>query len=227
MNRAATSVMVAFLLTVTVALSCAPSPRVSVRAPSQPAKRKRIDTGPMVFPVSTDLVAVLNETRKAAGLGPVIESFELNEAARIQAEHQAATDTISHTGPPGLAMTADRLRRAGIFGRCIWWGEICAMGQKAYWPDGSLAIDYDFRTANRDWLTSPGHKAILLHGMATHAGAFMVTNAVGRTYSTAVFARLQPQVTHARILTWQRQSDLVVRASGGTRNAPNGDRAGQ
>lgn len=138
----------------------------------------------------TNLVAVINETRARFGVGPVWESKPLDEAAKLQAEHQAQLDVLTHGGPLDMPQPADRLARVGV--KAVASGEICAMGQRAYWPDGSLAIDYDFRKACSDWLTSPGHRAILLDPRYTHAGAWMATNGRGRTYSTAVFARLNP-----------------------------------
>lgn len=141
------------------------------------------------FPTKTDLVAILNETRERFGAGQVYELEPLDEAAKIQADWQAQRDQIGHNGPPGLPWHTDRLAKVGLAAGWESSGEICAMGQKAYWPDGRLAIDYDFRKACSDWLTSPGHKAILLDPKFTHAGAWMATAASGRIYSTAVFLR--------------------------------------
>jgi uncharacterized protein YkwD len=139
-------------------------------------------------PPVTNLVAILNETRAANGIGPVWEFKALDEAAKIQADWQAQRDQIGHEGPPSSPWVIDRLKLSGIE-RWESSGEICAMGQKAYWPDGRLAIGYDFRKACSDWLTSPGHRAILLDSRFTHAGAWMSTAASGRIYSTAVFIR--------------------------------------
>jgi uncharacterized protein YkwD len=141
-------------------------------------------------PPATNLVAILNETRAANGIGPVWEFKALDEAAKIQADWQAQTDTLRHDGPPGMPSEVERMVASGITSGWDMSGEICAMGMKAFWPDtGKLAIDYDFRTACQGWLQSPGHRAIMLDARFTHAGAWMTQAASGRIYSTAVFLR--------------------------------------
>lgn len=162
-----------------------------LRSLSRPQTLKPMPPTPPVDggPPSTDLVAILNETRARSGLPRVWEDEGLDEASKVQADHQARLDTCTHGGPLDQPTTVDRLKKAGAYNPAVEWGEICAMGQRAYWPDGSLAIDYDFRKTCQDWLTSPGHKAILLGREWTHAGAYSTSNAQGRIYSTAVFAR--------------------------------------
>lgn len=161
---------------------------------AQPARERlpvatRKAPPPVTAQPATNLVAVLNETRAANGIGPVWESKQLDEAAKIQADWQAQTDTLRHDGPPTMPLWLDRLKSVGIEGSWTSSGEICAMGQEAYWPDGRLAIDYDFRTACGDWLASPRHRAILLDPRYTHAGAEMSQGKSGKHYSTAVFLR--------------------------------------
>jgi uncharacterized protein YkwD len=149
---------------------------------------RKVDPTPVVMPPATDLIGVINEVRARHGVGPVIEDERLDQASKIQADHQAAVDQLTHDGPSSLPWVMDRLKAAGV-STWLEGDEICAMGQRAFWPDGSLAIGYDFRKTCQDWLSSPGHRAILLDIKFTHAGAYATTNKHGRTYSTAVFVR--------------------------------------
>ncbi|MFO0892423.1 MAG: CAP domain-containing protein [Isosphaeraceae bacterium] len=182
-------------LLVVTGLACSQS---APRRPARPVATKgtpgkaapKVDTTPGKSPPSSDLVAVINEVRKANGVGPVWELFELDQAARLQADWQAQTDTLRHDGPPTMPTWLDRLKVVGVESDWQASGEICAQGQKAYWPDtGKLAIDYTFRDACRGWLNSPGHRAILLGSQFTHAGAQMSVSPQGRIYSTTVFLR--------------------------------------
>jgi uncharacterized protein YkwD len=155
------------------------------KRPTPPNPAPRPDPPPV-----TNLVAIINETRAAHGIGPVWEFKALDEAAKIQADWQAQTDTLRHDGPPALTTHVERMARVGIKADWSNAGEVCAMGQKAYWPHtGELAIDYTFRDACKGWLGSPGHRKHLLDPAYTHAGAWETTAASGRIYSTAVFIR--------------------------------------
>jgi uncharacterized protein YkwD len=147
---------------------------------------------PPYIPPATDLVVVLNEFRLAAGVRIVWECLQADQAAQVQADWQARLDRIGHDGPPSSPTHVERLRASGatFVLAADEPGEICAQGERAYWPDGRIAIDYDFRTACRDWLESPGHRRCLLDPRWTHAGAAMATNPTsGQIYSTAVFYR--------------------------------------
>ena len=136
-------------------------------------------------PAELDLVGALNAVRAGHGVPPVAYHMAAYQAAALQARWQAARDRIGHDGPPGLETLADRL--ATFASPDLRSGEICAQGEIAYWPDGRLAIAYDFGVACRDWLTSPGHRRILLDPAFTHAGAATATAVSGRIYCVAVF----------------------------------------
>lgn len=140
---------------------------------------------PAPKPGDPDLIGSLNATRAAHRMPPVARHPAAEQAAALQARWQAARDRIGHDGPPGLETLDDRLRSVAASG--LRSGEICAQGEIARWPDGTVAIPYDFDVACRDWLTSPGHRRILLDPAFTHAGAAMATADSGRIYCVAVF----------------------------------------
>lgn len=156
-------------------------------ATPKPAPAKPVPTPPPPAAPITDLVAALNRTRRANDKPAVFEMEQLDEAARIQAVHQADIDVCTHSGPLGLPWVQDRLAMLGV--KYDLAGEICAQGPRVKWPDGSLAYLFDADKACDAWLDSPGHRAVLLDETMTHAGMFEVENDKGRIYFTAVFAR--------------------------------------
>lgn len=153
----------------------APAPRPPDPTPASP------DSGPL---------GVLNAVRKGHGLPPLLDHAAAAGAAEIQAEWQADRDRIGHDGPDGLVLVSHRLEASGLRDvECWTCGEVCAQGEVARWPDGSVAIPYNFGVAVRDWLNSPGHRRVILDASYTHAGAATRTAASGRIYCTAVFVR--------------------------------------
>ncbi len=149
-----------------------PRPRPSPAPPPKP-------TPDPVPHAPGGLVSQLNAVRASNGVRPVVEDARATAAAQIQSDWQAKRDRIGHDGPPGMPTEVERLAAQGVVNRAC--GEIAAEG-----PEG---WGYTFSTAIQDWLTSPGHRSILLDPSYTIAGAATATAASGNLYSTAVFVQ--------------------------------------
>lgn len=121
------------------------------------------------------LLAYINEARAMHGLRMLDYVHELSVAADVHANDMATAPHHNHTGSDGSS-PALRIQRTGYPGR--YTGEATAWGmQHALAP-----VQY--------WLTSRGHRAILLNPLATHVGVGFAENydAPGIWYWTAEFA---------------------------------------
>jgi uncharacterized protein YkwD len=103
------------------------------------------------------VLALVNERRAAAGLGPVTTEPRLAAAAAAYARVLAERDWFSHTGPDGSTLVT-RAEAAG-FPFEVQLGEVLAMGTDGWRPAGVVQA----------WMDSPGHKAQLM-GPYTRAG---------------------------------------------------------
>lgn len=109
-------------------------------------------------PISAEEAQVLdlaNAERARAGLPALAHDGRLSVAAQRQADDNARTGQLSHSGTDGSGV-GDRITQAGYPWRVA--AENAAMGQ------GSPA------EAVAGWLGSAGHRANLLNGEVTHAG---------------------------------------------------------
>lgn len=104
---------------------------------------------------------LVNRQRNRVGRGGVSQSGRLAEVARRHAEDMARNGYFSHTSRNGAGLT-DRLRAAGY--RYCWAGEAIAQGQ----PDADAVV--------RAWMTSRGHKKIVLHRKAVEYGLALAPN---------------------------------------------------
>ena len=121
------------------------------------------------------LLAYINEARAIHGLRMLDYVHELSVAADVHANDMANAPHHNHTGSDGSS-PALRIQRARYPGR--YTGEATAWGmQHAIAP-----VQY--------WLTSTGHRAILLNPLATNVGVGYAENydAPGIWYWTAEFA---------------------------------------
>jgi uncharacterized protein YkwD len=149
---------------------------------AEPAQRG----GSIVVPIDTtippsvprpddgaEVVARANAARSAAGLAPLAIQPALVSAAQAHSHDQASTGRMTHVGSDG-SDAGTRIVRAGFTPRT--WGENVAMG-------------YRTATAVFDgWMSSPGHRANILHDGFTLVGVAVAYATDGTPYWTMVLA---------------------------------------
>lgn len=136
--------------------SAAAAPR-----PQTPPKRPALSKSAKY---EKQLVALVNAERKKAGCKPVRLDTRLRAAARAHARDMAARNYYQHVSPEGVHADA-RMRKAGY--RAGAWGENIHKGPKS--P----------KTAMRDWMRSPGHRANILNCAYKDFGAGVSLKANG------------------------------------------------
>ncbi|MHB9849219.1 sigma-70 family RNA polymerase sigma factor [Streptomyces krungchingensis] len=110
----------------------------------------------------TQVVALVNKERAAAGCGPLTEDPQLEDAAQAHSDDMAARDFFEHTNPDG-ADPGQRITAAGY--RWSTYGENIAQGQQT--PEAVM----------ESWMNSPGHRANILNcsfkniGVGVHRGS--------------------------------------------------------
>ena len=126
---------------------------------------------PTSTPVSAvnPMVAMVNDQRAAAGIGPVAENSALDAAAVAHSDDQAAHQTMSHAGSDG-SDSGQRITASGY----TWWacGENVAAGQ----PDMASVMSA--------WMNSPGHRANILNANFVDIGFGQTRGANGAIYWT-------------------------------------------
>jgi uncharacterized protein YkwD len=126
-------------------------------------------------PRENGLLAAMNATRAAHGLGPLRADAKLLAAARAHSRTLLRSNTFTHgsLGP--------RLSRFGVVGPKV--------GENLAWGVGSRASAASIVSA---WLRSPGHRANLLRPGFTRVGVGALTGSFaghgGATLVTADFA---------------------------------------
>ncbi|MET9557626.1 CAP domain-containing protein [Streptomyces sp. NPDC006645] len=105
--------------------------------------------------VASDVVALTNAERTAAGLRPLAGDPRLTLAAQAHSDDMVARGFYSHTSPDGR-QPWDRAAAAGCAHRGI--GENIACGQRSA------------AEVVRGWMDSPGHRANILKPDFTHIG---------------------------------------------------------
>jgi uncharacterized protein YkwD len=133
------------------------------------------------------MVTALNADRGAAGLVAVRTDSRLMAIARARSDDMVAEGYFSHTQPDGRNVF-DILTGAGV----TWYnaGEIIAWN--------NYPMDSTTSAANRQWMGSPGHKAIILSGDLNYVGVGLAVDpATGKKIWTAVFIK-GPDRTGAR-----------------------------
>lgn len=122
-------------------------------------------------------LASVNRFRAANGLPGLSVDGRLMQAARIQAEAMAASDSLSHNAGGRLP------------------GRVSAAGY--YWATTAENIGRgyaDYEAAMRGWIGSPGHRRNLLNPNIVHIGFAGARSADGgRNYWAQVFAAPRPQ----------------------------------
>ncbi|MFF9718192.1 CAP domain-containing protein [Streptomyces sp. NPDC014603] len=109
----------------------------------------------------TQVIALVNQERAAAGCSPLTANARLTRAADDYSDVMAASGVMSHTGPDGSTMTT-RVEAAGYQWSTL--GENIARGQA------------DAASVMKSWMNSPGHRANILNcsfkeiGVGVHFG---------------------------------------------------------
>jgi uncharacterized protein YkwD len=107
---------------------------------------------------TAQVLALVNQRRASAGLGPVAVESRLEQSARDYAKVLADNNWFSHTGPDGSTLVT-RVTATG-FPFDVQIGEVLAWGTD-HWQPAEIV---------QAWMDSPGHKEQLL-GPYTRAGA--------------------------------------------------------
>lgn len=110
---------------------------------------------------ATQVLALVNQERAAAGLGAVTLNAQLNQAAQGHSFDMGCKFFLSHTGSDGSDPGA-RIDATGYF--WLTWGENVAAGYST--PAAVM----------NGWMNSPGHRANILNGSFTEMGIGYVYN---------------------------------------------------
>lgn len=128
------------------------------------------------------LLALLNRDRTAAGLGTVIWDDRVAAVARAHSEDMRRTKIVAHISPT-TGSAADRIRVANIKTAVVM---------------ENVARAYGVGEAHNGLMNSPGHRANMLSGAATHVGIGVVhgEDVAGRKemFISQVFIRIPPKV---------------------------------
>jgi uncharacterized protein YkwD len=136
----------------------------------------------------TKMVSLLNADRTALGLVPVRVDSRLMAIARARSADMVAKHYFSHTQPDGRNIF-DILTGAKI----TWYsaGEIIA--------SNNYPMDLTANTANRQWMNSAGHKAIIISTNLNYVGVGLAIDpSTEKKVWTAVYIK-GPDRTGARV----------------------------
>ena len=125
------------------------------------------------------ILSLLNADRTALGLVPVRADSRLMAIARARSADMIANHYFSHTLPDGRnvfdILTASKL---------TWYsaGEIIAWN--------NYPMDVSASTANRQWMNSPGHKAVVISTGFNYVGVGLAVDpSTGKKMWTAVYMK--------------------------------------
>ncbi|HLR35043.1 MAG TPA: CAP domain-containing protein [Tissierellales bacterium] len=143
--------------------------------PEKPVEKPTENTEPNITDqtkaVELEVVRLVNEERKKAGLAPLTHSDELSRVARFKSQDMADKNYFSHNSPTyGDPFTM--MKNFGINYRTA--GENIAKG----YPNAQSVV--------KGWMNSPGHRANILNPkFGTIGVGYVVKN--GTTYWTQMF----------------------------------------
>lgn len=138
-----------------------------------------VTPSPPVIPSPTltwteEFMDLINDHRRSIGLRALIHDDGLGEIATEHSKNMASgTTAFGHTG-----FSARCSAGKTVLGGGNWCGENVAMGQKT--P----------KDAFNSWMNSPGHKANIEQGRATHTGFGYAKSSSGKYYWTQIFLEL-------------------------------------
>ncbi len=160
--------------------ACAPGEQVghltfSTAAPSAPAGTVPAAGCAWASTYEEEVVCLINQTRRDAGLAPYKVSSILTTVAEEHSVYMRDHGCFDHQCPGELSV-AERACAAGYGSYC--WGS-CFIGETiaAGYPDPASIV--------AAWLASPGHREILLHGDLREIGVSYVAGGSWGHYWTA------------------------------------------
>ncbi|MFF9817565.1 sigma-70 family RNA polymerase sigma factor [Streptomyces sp. NPDC014006] len=139
----------------------APTRRAPRPTPSKPAPARGAAAQPAGSDPASQVIALVNRERQAAGCAPVTQDSRLTNAAQAHSDDMAARNYFEHNSPDGTD-PGQRITAAGY--RWSTYGENIAKGQQT--PDAVMT----------SWMNSPGHRANILNcsfrnlGVGIHQG---------------------------------------------------------
>lgn len=131
--------------------------------------------------VRRELLEMLNETRRGAGLGELTEHAGLREVALGHSRDMVAQDYIGHQSPR-TGTPADRVRASGLQSGLVL---------------ENIGRGYSAAEIHRGLMESPGHRANLVNPDVTHVGIGVVAQPEGARSAfivTEVFVRMAERV---------------------------------
>ncbi|MEU3839519.1 sigma-70 family RNA polymerase sigma factor [Streptomyces sp. NPDC028635] len=141
--------------------TAAPARRAPRPIPSKAAAARGAAAQPAGSDLASQVTALVNKERQAAGCAPVTQDSLLTNAAQAHSDDMAARDYFEHNSPDGTD-PGQRITAAGY--RWSTYGENIAKGQQT--PDEVMT----------SWMNSPGHRANILNcsfrnlGVGIHNG---------------------------------------------------------
>jgi uncharacterized protein YkwD len=133
-------------------------------------------TSPDLAAWATKIVDLTNQQRQLNGLAPLSVSAKLTQAAQIQANQMASSNTMEHTLPN--ARYPDLVSRAK------------AVGYSYSWLGENIAFNYpDPEGVVKGWMLSEGHRKNILFADYTEIGVAVALDANGRPYFAQEFGR--------------------------------------
>src|SRR3954469_20710791 len=136
-------------------------------------------TAAQISAAESAMVSALNADRAAVGLVAVQPDARLMAIARGRSSDMVAKDYFAHVQPDGRNVF-DILSASGI----TWYnaGEIIAWN--------NYPFDSTTSAANRQWMGSPGHRAIIVSSDLNYVGVGLAVDpATGKKLWTAVFIK--------------------------------------
>jgi uncharacterized protein YkwD len=156
-------------------------------APSSITVDMSIDDRPVVDAAEAEqrMLALVNRDRTAAGLAPLVWDDRVAEVSRAHSREMQQTGIVAHVSPT-TGTAADRVKLANIKTPAVL---------------ENVARAYGVGEAHAGLMNSPGHRANVLSGVATHIGIGVVLGeeVAGRRelFVTQVFTRVPPRVDPA------------------------------
>jgi uncharacterized protein YkwD len=153
-------------------------------APTSISVDTTIDSGPIKDGPEAEqrLLALVNRDRAAVGLPILIWDDRVAEVSRAHSREMQATGVVAHVSP-ATGTAADRTKAAGILTGAVL---------------ENVARAYGIGEAHDGLMNSPGHRANLMSGIATHVGVGVVLgdDVAGRRelFVTQVFIRIPPAI---------------------------------
>jgi uncharacterized protein YkwD len=173
-------------------------------APASITVDTTIDDGPVIDGADAEqrLLALVNRDRAAAGIPVFVWDDAIAEVARAHSREMQATGVVAHISPT-TGTAADRVKAAGIVTAAVL---------------ENVARAYGVGEAHIGLMNSPGHRANLISGVATHIGIGVILgeDVAGRRelFVTQVFIRVPPKIDPADAAAAIHDKISVVRKAG-------------